>query len=201
MALTRKMLKAMGIEDEKIDQIIEAHTETADALKEQRDSFKADAEKLATVQAELDKLKEDAAKNSGEDSTYKVKYEAIKEEFETYKNDIAAKETISKIREAYRSLLKSTGVAEKRIESVLKVTPLSELKLDEEGKLADEDKLKESIQTEWADFIAKDGKVGAEVATPPANEGNTFNDLSLADKMKFANEHPDDAAVREWLKK
>ena len=43
MALTRKMLKAMGIEDEKIDQIIEAHTETTDALKQQRDEAKAEA--------------------------------------------------------------------------------------------------------------------------------------------------------------
>ena len=49
MALTRKMLKAMGIEDEKIDQIIEAHSETVDALKEQRDQYKADAEKLPEV--------------------------------------------------------------------------------------------------------------------------------------------------------
>ena len=43
MALTRKMLKAMGIEDEKIDQIIEAHTETVDALKVERDQYKEDA--------------------------------------------------------------------------------------------------------------------------------------------------------------
>jgi hypothetical protein len=34
MALTRKMLKAMGIEEEKIEQIIEAHAETVDGLKE-----------------------------------------------------------------------------------------------------------------------------------------------------------------------
>ena len=34
MALTRKFLKAMGIEDDKIDQIIDAHTETVTALKE-----------------------------------------------------------------------------------------------------------------------------------------------------------------------
>ena len=40
MALTRKMLKAMGIEEEKIDQIIEAHTETVDALKADRDKLK-----------------------------------------------------------------------------------------------------------------------------------------------------------------
>ena len=33
MALTRKMLRAMGIEDDKADQIIEAHAETVDALR------------------------------------------------------------------------------------------------------------------------------------------------------------------------
>lgn len=34
MALTRKMLRAMGIKDEKADEIIEAHSETVDALKQ-----------------------------------------------------------------------------------------------------------------------------------------------------------------------
>jgi hypothetical protein len=58
MSLTRKMLRAMGIEDEKIDEIITAHTETVDALKEQRDQYKADAEKLPNVQKELQGLKE-----------------------------------------------------------------------------------------------------------------------------------------------
>ena len=35
MALTRKMLKALDIEGDKADQIIEAHTDTVDGLKEQ----------------------------------------------------------------------------------------------------------------------------------------------------------------------
>ena len=35
MSLTRKMLRAMGIEDDKADQIIDAHAETVDALKQQ----------------------------------------------------------------------------------------------------------------------------------------------------------------------
>ena len=50
MALTRKFLKALGIEDEKVDEIISAHTETVDALKAERDGYKADAEKLPGVQ-------------------------------------------------------------------------------------------------------------------------------------------------------
>ena len=37
MALTRKMLKAMGIEDEKIDQIIDEHAESVNALKTKLD--------------------------------------------------------------------------------------------------------------------------------------------------------------------
>ena len=63
MSLTRKMLKAMGIEDEKIDQIIEAHTETVDGLKEQITQYKASAEKLPGVQKELDDLKKDSSGN------------------------------------------------------------------------------------------------------------------------------------------
>ena len=67
MALTRKMLKAMGIEEEKIEQIIEAHAETVDTLKEQRDTFKADADKLAEVQKELDEAKKNL-ENAGKDT-------------------------------------------------------------------------------------------------------------------------------------
>ena len=54
MALTRKALSTMGIEDDKIDQIISMHTETVNALKEERDKYKDGAEKLETVKKELD---------------------------------------------------------------------------------------------------------------------------------------------------
>jgi hypothetical protein len=65
MALTRKFLSALGIDADKVDEIINAHTETVDALKNERDKYKADAEKLPEVQKELDGMKEEAAKNSG----------------------------------------------------------------------------------------------------------------------------------------
>ena len=57
MALTRKLLKGMGLTDEQVDTIIEAHTDTVDGLKEQVKTYKADAEKLPNVQKELDDLK------------------------------------------------------------------------------------------------------------------------------------------------
>ena len=172
MALTRKMLKAMGIEDEKIDQIIEAHTETVDALKADRDSFKEEADKLPSVQKQLDELK--AAAEKSDKDPFKVKYEAIKEEFEAFKQDIEAKETNAKKEAAYRALLKEVGVSDKRIDAVMKVTDLKGTKLTEEGKFEGEAELKDGIKEEWADFIVTAGQKGAETATPPASSGRTF---------------------------
>ena len=167
MSLTRKMLKAMGIEDEKIDQIIEAHTETVNALKEQRDQYKADAEKLPEIQKQLDKANSDL-EAAGKDA-YKVKYEALKEEFEGYKSEQAAKETRSAKERAYRELLKAAGISEKRIASILKVSDIDSVELDDKGAIKGADKLTESIKTEWADFIPTTTTQGAQTATPPAN--------------------------------
>ena len=49
MALTRPMLKGMNLTDEQVSAIIEAHMETVDALKEQRDNYKKAAEKLPLI--------------------------------------------------------------------------------------------------------------------------------------------------------
>ena len=57
MALTRRFLKGMGLTEEQVDTIIEAHTEVTDGLKEQINQYKADADKLVDVQKELDDLK------------------------------------------------------------------------------------------------------------------------------------------------
>ena len=63
VALTRKFLKALGIESDKQDEIIDAHAETVNALKEQRDNYKVDADKLVAVQKELDDLRESIVKD------------------------------------------------------------------------------------------------------------------------------------------
>lgn len=47
MALTRKSLKAMGLTDEQVDGVIEAHTETVEALKNQHDNFFPDGQFFA----------------------------------------------------------------------------------------------------------------------------------------------------------
>ena len=170
MALTRKMLKAMGIEEEKIEQIVEAHGETVDALKEERDTYKADAGKLADVQKELDKAKK-AAKNDGEETVLKSEYDALKTEYDDYKGQITAEKTRTAKENAFRELLKAAGVSEKRFSSIVKVSDIDGIELDKDGKIKDADERTNNIKTEWADFIETTTTKGAKTANPPANSG------------------------------
>ena len=167
MAFTRKMLKAMGIEDEKIDQIIDAHSETVDALKADRDAYKEDAAKLAAVQKELDDLK---AKG---DDGYKAKYEAEKAAHDALKADIAAKETKKAKTDAYRELLKGANIDERRIATILRAEAptIDKIELDADGKIKNAEQYTESIKSDWADFIVTQSAKGANTATPPANGG------------------------------
>lgn len=172
MALTRKFLSALGIESDKVDEIIQAHTETVDGLKEEISKYKGDAEQLPAVQKELDKLKE-AAKDGGK-NPFEVKYNALKEEFAEYKKEQTAKETKSKKETAYKAILKEAGISEKRISSVLKVSDVDGLEFDENGKVKNHDDLLKNIKEEWADFIVTTTQTGAHTATPPAGTGKTY---------------------------
>ena len=167
MAFTRKMLKAMGIEEEKIEQIIDAHSETVDALKADRDAYKEDAAKLAAVQKELDELK---AKG---DDGYKAKYEAEKAAHDALKADIAAKETKKAKTDAYRELLKGANIDEKRIATILRAEAptIDKIELDADGKIKNAEQYTESIKSDWADFIVTQSAKGTNTATPPANGG------------------------------
>lgn len=180
MALTRKFLKALGLEDDKIEQIIEEHTTIADRMNAEIEKYKADAEALPRVQRELEKAQADL--EAGKKDSWKVKYEAVKEEFEGYKSEQTKKETRAAKEAAYRTLLKQAGVSEKRLESVLKVSDVDSVELDEKGTIKGADKLTESIKSEWADFIGTTSIQGAQTATPPASTGG--NGMTKADIYK-----------------
>ena len=164
-------MSALGIEADKVDEIIAAHTEVTDALKQERDRYKADAEALPAAQKELDELRK-AAEASGKDP-YRVKYEALKEDFDSYKKQVTEKETTAKKTAAYRELLIKAGIPEKRVDAVLRVSDLSKVTLDKDGAIEGADALTTSVKTEWADFIPTAGSQGAPTPKPPANNGGT----------------------------
>lgn len=181
MALTRKMLKAMGIEDEKIDEIVDAHAETVDALKKERNKYKEEADKLTDVQKKYEDLKK--VVDSQEEDPYKAKYDKEHKAFEEYKAGVESERTKANKTNAYRELLKKAGVSDKRIDSVLKVTAIDEIELDDEGKIKDADKVVENIKSEWSEFIVTESQRGANTENPPKKD-TSGGDMTKADIYK-----------------
>lgn len=187
MALTRKMLKAFGIEEDVIDQIIEAHTETTDSLKADRDRQKAKAEgateeadelqkKLDEAKRQLDEAKSDNgyeelekkyAEEHEELEKLKDSNDALKAEFDKYKEGVESKETERKKTDAYKSLLEKAGIAQKYMGAVLRVAKLDDVELDDDGAIKDADGIVEKVKEEWAEFIPTKVTKGADPSTPP----------------------------------
>ena len=192
MGFSRKMLKAMNIEEDKIEQIIDAHSETVDALKADRDAYKEDAAKLAAVQKELDELK---AKG---DDGYKAKYEAEKAAHDALKADIKAKETKKAKTDAYRELLKGANIDEKRIATILRAEAptIDKIELDADGKIKNAEQYTESIKSDWADFVVTQSAKGTNTATPPAN-GGTATTKTKEDILKIKDAGERQKAIAE----
>lgn len=165
MAVTRKFLEAMGLDDSKISAIIEEHDKTVSGLKELRDKYKADADKLSDVQAELDGIK------GGED--WKSKYNDLQKTFDDYKAEVQNEKTVSRVKKAFAKLLKDCGVDEKRIDAIERITDYSGMQLEENGEdLKDAQKISDGIKKEWSAFIPTNIVKGANVEQPITKESN-----------------------------
>ena len=189
MALTRKMLAAMDIPAEKIDEIISAHSETVNAIKEERETFKAEAEKVSALEKQLETAKKELEEFKTGD--WQAKYEKGKGEYDTYKSDVETKAVKTAKENAYKQLLLNAGISDKRIASVLKVSDIDGVELDNDGKIKDADKITENVKSEWADFIVTKQEKGADVPNPPANNGGEIKQPNKAAEMaaKYYAEH------------
>lgn len=181
MALTRKFLKALGIDEEKIDEIISAHTETVDGLKAERDKYKGDAEMLPAVQKELNDLK--AVEKDG----YEEKYNALKSEYDKYKEDVTAKATAEKKTAAVKAYFESKGITE-HIALALKSSrdEQNALTLNEDGTIKDTKALDDLIAGELASLVTVNSRQGAATNTPPPNSGDTPDFSKMSDEEYYA---------------
>lgn len=188
MALTRKLLKGMGLTDEQVDTIIEAHSDTVDGLKADVSKYKEDAEKLPGVQKELDDLK--AAGDVG----YKEKYEKEKKAFEDYKNDVTAKESKAAKEKAVRAYFEGKNITGDNLELAIRGShsEVDALEMDGEN-IKDTKALDDLITGPFAKLVNKGGVVGHNTPTFPGASGGTA--LTKEEIMKI----PDRAARREAI--
>lgn len=144
---------------EKAQKIMDEHISVTNGLKDERDSYKADAEKATDLQKQLDDIA------NGED--FKKKYEDEHQAFEDFKKKTESDANAAKVGAAYRKLLSGEGISEKRLDAILKVTDLSKMRLDKDGNLEKADELKKAINDEWGEFKTTVTEKGAVVEKPP----------------------------------
>lgn len=170
MAFTRKgvtaILKNENLEDDqKLEEILKLHSEVVSGLKDDRDSYKEEAEKAESLQKELDSLKAVGDKGDG----FKEKYETEHKAFEDYKASVEAEKETAAAKALYREQLEELGISASRVNTIMKVADIDALKAYElkDGVYAKPEEVQEAIKTEWADFIPQSSKQGASVAHPP----------------------------------
>lgn len=144
---------------EKAQKIMDEHINVTNGLKDERDSYKTEAEKAADLQKQLDDLA------NGED--FKKKFEDEHRAFEDFKKQTASEAEAAKVRSAYRKLLAGEGISEKRLDAIIKVTDFSGMKLDKDENLEKADELKKAINSEWGEFKTTVTERGAQVDKPP----------------------------------
>lgn len=175
MAVTRKFLKGMGLTDEQVDTIIEAHAETVDGLKEKLAKAEADAATLEAVTKERDELK------AGGD--FKKKFEDEHKAFEDFKKGITAKETRAAKEKAVREYLTSKNITGGNLDIAMRglSAEIDAAELDGE-KIKDTKALDDLIGGTFKGLVVTSTVTGTQTANPPANGGG--GKLTKADIFK-----------------
>lgn len=164
MALTRKFLKALGVSEEAIEEIITAHTDVTDDLKTQLKTAQDAQKQLDDVTAERDDLQKKL--NDPEQANRVAELEKQIAEYQK-------RETTAQKRTALTALLEKIGIDKRGFARVLAATDLDGVEMDGES-IKDADKLAESLKTEWSDLLTEPGATGKPPQTPPQNKPATY---------------------------
>ena len=146
------------------NRLVALHLGVVDPLKDELTKYKADAEKLPSVQKELDELK--AAGDGG----YKEKYEKEHSAFETYKSDVKAKESKAAKEKAVRAYFESKNITGANLDLAMRGCGEEMAALVMDGdKIKDTTSLDALIDGAYKSLVYTEHVQGANPATPPAN--------------------------------
>ena len=153
----RELKKESGVElpKEFEDALISEHTTARDAYAEEQ------------VKAELAKQPTEKAGNVKDSEEYKT----LKQSFDDYKAEVAAKETKAAKEAAYRAILKDANLSEKGIEKAIKYAEWDKIELEADGKLKGASDHIKAVKEEWAEYVTTTTTTGAKTSNPPANSG------------------------------
>jgi hypothetical protein len=170
----------MGIDADKIDQIIEMHSETVNGLKDEIAKYKADAESLPAVTKERDEWK----KKHDEVLAKQPDAAKVQADFDAYKKDVESRATNAKKSEALWTKLLAEGANPDAKELLLHGVDFDTVTLNEKGE-ADTSKVVDPIKTTYAKYFGAVTETGAQRKTPLTGQASPEKD-KMSDAEWFA---------------
>lgn len=196
MALTkaqlREILSGAGADPEKVTdaiaKIIEGHTASIEALREERDQLKEKAESAERLQKELDDLKA----SSGDITK-------LQKEYDDYKTSVENEKVQAKKESALKQVLKELGIPERHFAKIVKYGGyIDGLEVDDDGKVKNASELAKAIKEEWSDHIETSHTEGVQTPNPQsASAGKTTK--TKAEIMQIKDTSERQAALKEYL--
>ena len=157
--------------------------------------YKAKLEEIDTLKGE----KQTAEDNATTAEKWKKKYDALKGEFDSYKETQTAKETKTAKEKAVRAYYESKNITGKSLDIAMRgsAAEIDAVEL-ENGKIKDASALDELISGTFAGLVSKTTVTGAKTDTPPANNGGNgtktkeeiINMKDPGERMKAIAENP-----------
>ena len=152
MSLSRSFLKTLGLNDDQITAVVEAHGETVTALNQKYaelenlySSAKESADRLPDVQKELDDLKKD---------DFKSKFEAEKSAHDALKDSVSRKEARAAREKAARAYYETKNIRGANLTIAMRGTDLDKLELDDQGRLADPAPLEDLVNGDFKSLVS-----------------------------------------------
>lgn len=169
--ISRSLLQSMGLTEDQQKTIIDANGETLKEIREERDRYKAEAEKLPGVQKQLDDLQADLKTKY----VTKEDHDKTVSEYQQYKDGIAAKEAHDAKEKAVRAYYESKNIKGDNLKIAMmgSASLIDAVELDKDGNIKENSKLAELTGEggTFSSLIAKDG--GARIDTGGSLSGNT----------------------------
>lgn len=189
MSLTRKQLREMALSDEAIDQIIRAHMDTVDALRQERDEAN---ERAAALTAQRDELqgRVDAL------TPLEAQVRQVQSDFDRYKADIE-NAAVSRRKQGWiRDALLRAGANEKALSLLSGAVDEAAVPPEEDAEALDA--LIAPVKERYADFFAQPVHLALPSLQPPQS---THGTLSRHDISRMSAEEINDnwQAVRDVL--
>lgn len=159
---SRKFLAALGIDEDKIEQIIERHSDVVQEIKSERDNYKESADQVQKLTDELKAAndKVEALTKSGGDVA------KVQKEFDDYKAEVEAGKVAAKKSSLVRKALEDAKANPQAVELLMKGIDLDSVELDGD-KLKDAEAVTKPIIEQYSGFFGTDTTKGTQPTNPP----------------------------------